>query len=131
MEKPLYEKISEDEYLHGLQQRLFANQVEAQMWYSFRESSWTARDMGGFALETTVCVHFIAPVKGGEEVRFVEVYSDGQLAITELSGVLDAEGLMFDPSDPSFEGYLIGYPGYPDLPASNLVERINAYSILH
>ena len=130
MNEIIYEEISEEEYLLGLQQRLFADQIERQKWYSFRESSWTARNMGGFAVETTVCIKQVTPVRGGNELCFVEVANDGKLSIAEIREVLDGEGLMFDPSDPGFEGYLIGYPGYPDLPANDLVERINAYSLV-
>jgi hypothetical protein len=128
MAKFTHEPITEEEYLGGLEQRLFAHKIEAGSWYNFRETSWTARDMGSFATAATVCVKRVTPVNGGSELSFVQVDNDGKLAITEIREVIDAEGLMFDLSDPSFEGYLIEYPGYPDLPASNLVERINAYS---
>jgi hypothetical protein len=128
MEEKLYVKISEAEFRKGMDARLFPDEIEDDTWYKTRETCDDAKKLGCFALEAITQVKYIEPGDAVNDLYLQLLDADGQLVGDEIKVVVNEEGVIYDPQDPSAEGYLIEYDGYPDDKIEGVVERILAHA---
>lgn len=128
MEDQTYIMISEAEYREGIDDRVFPDEIEQNAWYKCRETSDEAKAYGSFAVEALVNVVYIDSKESAAELHLQPLDADAQTFGDEVKLSISEEGIMYDPFDPSSEGYLIDYDEYPDIKIEGVAERIMAFT---